>query len=111
MLNQPGRYARHPRARGDIFDHRRTSGNHRAGANGDTWAKHRARANQGTRANAYPTGQNCAGADMRGFFHNAIMFHNRAGIDEGECANLGLRPDHGTGEDGGAIPDPCTMAD
>ncbi|MFM7611458.1 MAG: hypothetical protein ACKO9A_21625, partial [Alphaproteobacteria bacterium] len=49
-----------------------------------------ARADQGSCPNTHPTGQHGAGADMRGLGHQAIMFHNGAGIDQGERADLSL---------------------
>ena len=40
---------------------------------------------------------------MRGFFQHAIMFHNRAGIDQRECANPGIGANHRAGQHRHAI--------
>jgi len=110
-LNWAGWHAGHLRTGGKIVHHGGTGANHRARANLHTWPDYRARTNQRASPNPDTAGQHRAGADMRGFCHHAIMFHNCAGIDQRKRADLSLRPDHGAGEDGGTLTHNGAMAD
>ena len=102
-MNRARWHAHHCCPRRHIFHHRRTGTDHRARANRNPWANDGPRTNQGTRAYPNATRQHRARADMRGFFQHAIMFHNRAGIDQRECANPGIGANHRAGQHRHAI--------